>query len=103
MIRRPPRSTLFPYTTLFRSNCGSTHPEELMDYVVKQGCDLGLAFDGDADRCLAVDEKGNLIDGDFIMTICGKHLKEKGKLKDNMVVVTVMSNLGLSIAFEIGR
>ncbi|ABK61023.1 MULTISPECIES: phosphoglucosamine mutase [Clostridium] len=81
-------------------NCGSTHPEELMDYVVKQGCDLGLAFDGDADRCLAVDEKGNLIDGDFIMTICGKHLKDQGKLKDNMVVVTVMSNLGLSLAFD---
>lgn len=81
-------------------NCGSTHPEELMEYVVKKGCDLGLAFDGDADRCLAVDEKGNLIDGDFIMAICGNHLKEQGKLKDNMVVVTVMSNLGLDIAFR---
>ncbi|MCY6957421.1 phosphoglucosamine mutase [Clostridium brassicae] len=81
-------------------NCGSTHPEELMDYVVKKGCDLGLAFDGDADRCLAVDEKGNLIDGDFIIAICAKHLKEEGKLKDNMAVVTVMSNLGLDIAFK---
>lgn len=81
-------------------DCGSTHPEELMDYVVNRGCDFGLAFDGDADRCLAVDEKGNLIDGDFIMAICGKHLKEQGKLKDNMVVVTVMSNLGLNIAFD---
>lgn len=80
--------------------CGSTHPEELMEYVVKEGCDLGLAFDGDADRCLAVDNKGNLIDGDFIMAICGKHLKEQGKLKDDMVVVTVMSNLGLDIAFN---
>ncbi|MCY6371488.1 phosphoglucosamine mutase [Clostridium ganghwense] len=81
-------------------NCGSTHPEELMDYVVRKGCDLGLAFDGDADRCLAVDDKGNLIDGDFIIAICAKHLKEQGKLKDDMVVVTVMSNLGLDLAFK---
>lgn len=81
-------------------NCGSTHPEELMDYVVRKGCDLGLAFDGDADRCLAVDDKGNLIDGDFIMAICGKHLKEQGKLDKNVVVVTVMSNLGLELAFK---
>lgn len=81
-------------------NCGSTHPEELMDYVVKKQCDLGLAFDGDADRCLAVDEKGNLIDGDFILAICGKYLKEQGKLKGNMIVTTVMANLGLDIALK---
>lgn len=81
-------------------NCGSTHPEELMDYVVRKGCDVGLAFDGDADRCLAVDENGKLVDGDFIMAICGKHLKEQGKLNKNIVVVTVMSNLGLGIALE---
>lgn len=81
-------------------NCGSTHPEELMEYVVKKGCDLGLAFDGDADRCLAVDEKGNLINGDFIMAICGKYLKEQGKLNKDVVVVTVMSNLGLDIALK---
>ncbi|SKA82736.1 phosphoglucosamine mutase [Clostridium sp. USBA 49] len=81
-------------------NCGSTHPEELMEYVVKKGCNLGLAFDGDADRCLAVDEKGNLINGDFIMAICGKYLKEQGKLNKNVVVVTVMSNLGLDIALN---
>ncbi|MBC2579592.1 phosphoglucosamine mutase [Clostridium sp. DJ247] len=81
-------------------NCGSTHPEELMDYVVKKQCDLGLAFDGDADRCLAVDEKGNLINGDFIITICGKQLKEQGKLDKDTVVVTVMSNLGLDIALN---
>ncbi len=81
-------------------NCGSTHPEELMDYVIRKECDLGLAFDGDADRCLAVDDKGNLIDGDFIIAICAKYLKEKGKLKDNMAVVTVMSNLGLDLAFK---
>ncbi len=81
-------------------NCGSTHPEELMDYVIRKECDLGLAFDGDADRCLAVDDKGNLIDGDFIIAICAKYLKEQGKLKDNMAVVTVMSNLGLDLAFK---
>lgn len=81
-------------------NCGSTHPEELMDYVIRKECDLGLAFDGDADRCLAVDEKGKLIDGDFIIAICAKYLKEQGKLKDNMAVVTVMSNLGLDLAFK---
>lgn len=81
-------------------NCGSTHPEELMDYVVKKGCDLGLAFDGDADRCLAVDEKGKLINGDFIMGICGRYLKEKGKLTKNVIVGTVMSNLGLHLALE---
>ena len=80
--------------------CGSTHPEELMQTVVKEGYDLGLAFDGDADRCLAVDEKGNLINGDFIMAIIGKHLKDEGKLYKNVVVVTVMSNLGLDIALK---
>jgi phosphoglucosamine mutase len=79
-------------------NCGSTHPEELMDYVVRKKCDVGFAFDGDADRCLAVDEKGNLVDGDFIMGICGKYLKEQGRLNNNKVVVTVMSNMGLEIA-----
>ncbi|MFL0249086.1 phosphoglucosamine mutase [Clostridium neuense] len=82
------------------ANCGSTHPEELMDYVVRKNCDLGLAFDGDADRCLAVDEKGKLIDGDFIMAICGQYLKEQGKLNKNVVVVTVMSNMGLFKALD---
>lgn len=79
-------------------NCGSTHPEELMDYVVRKKCHIGFAFDGDADRCLAVDEKGNLINGDFILTVCAKYLKDKGQLKDDTLVVTVMSNLGLDIA-----
>ena len=79
-------------------NCGSTHPEELMEYVVKKGCNLGLAFDGDADRCLAVDEKGNLVNGDFMMAICAKYLKDQGKLTKDVLVVTVMSNLGLDIA-----
>ena len=79
-------------------NCGSTHMEELMDYVVRKNCDIGFAFDGDADRCLAVDEKGNMINGDFLLTICAKALKESGRLKDDTLVVTVMSNLGLDIA-----
>lgn len=81
-------------------DCGSTHPEHLMKYVVDNNCDLGLAFDGDADRCLAVDEKGNLINGDFIMVICGKYLKDQNKLDKDTVVVTVMSNLGLDIALK---
>lgn len=80
--------------------CGSTHPEELMEYVVKQGCDLGLAFDGDADRCLAVNEKGKLVNGDAIMAICAKYMKQSGKLNKDVVVVTVMSNMGLDIAMR---
>ncbi|MBM7836525.1 phosphoglucosamine mutase [Clostridium sardiniense] len=87
-----------PDGTNINENCGSTHPEELMEYVVKKGCDAGFAFDGDADRCLAVDEKGNLINGDFILALCAKHLKDLGRLKDDTLVVTVMSNLGLDIA-----
>ena len=71
-----------------------------MEYVVKKKCDCGFAFDGDADRCLAVDEKGTLIDGDHILTMCAKDLKDSGRLKDNTLVVTVMSNLGLKIACE---
>ncbi|KRQ87164.1 Phosphoglucosamine mutase [Caloramator mitchellensis] len=80
--------------------CGSTHMEELREFTVKNKCDLGLAFDGDADRCLAVDEKGNIVNGDFIMTICAKDMKERGKLDFNTLVVTVMSNLGLDIACQ---
>lgn len=87
-----------PDGTNINENCGSTHPEELIEYVIKKKCDLGFAFDGDADRCLAVDEKGNLINGDFILMLCAKYLKELGKLKDDTLVVTVMSNLGLDIA-----
>ena len=75
-------------------NCGSTHMEQLIEYVKTHKCDLGIAFDGDADRCLAVDEKGNFIDGDQLMGIFAKNMKKAGKLKDNTVVVTVMSNLG---------
>ena len=80
--------------------CGSTHPENLMEEVVKQGAHLGLAHDGDADRVLAVDGNGRLVDGDHIMVICAKHLKAKGKLRKQTLVVTVMSNLGLHKALE---
>lgn len=75
-------------------NCGSTHMEQLVDLVKKRGCDVGFAFDGDADRCLAVDEKGNIIDGDKLIAILSRYMKEMGTLKNNAAVVTVMSNLG---------
>lgn len=74
--------------------CGSTHMEQLVDLVKKRGCDVGFAFDGDADRCLAVDEKGNIIDGDKLIAILSRYMKEIGTLKNNTAVVTVMSNLG---------
>lgn len=79
-------------------NCGSTHMEELKKYTVEMGCQIGFAFDGDADRCLAVDEKGELINGDFILAILSKDLKETGKLDHDTLVVTVMSNMGLDVA-----
>lgn len=75
-------------------NCGSTHPEELMSFVKDAGLDLGLAFDGDADRMLAVDENGELVDGDKVIAICSKRMKDEGRLKKNTAVVTVMSNMG---------
>lgn len=75
-------------------DCGSTHPEALAAYVVAHGLDAGVAFDGDADRCLCVDEAGNLIDGDMMMAMCALDLKARGKLKDNTVVGTIMTNLG---------
>jgi len=78
-------------------NCGSTHLEGLKKYVAESGADIGIAFDGDADRMLAVDEKGNEIDGDKIMAIIGKQLKSKGRLPKDTIVATVMSNLGLSV------
>jgi len=81
-------------------NCGSTHPEELKKEVLKHGADIGIAHDGDADRMLAVDEKGNLVDGDQIMVACGLYLKEKGLLKNNTIVATVMSNIGLHLALK---
>ena len=81
-------------------NCGSTHIEELQKFVVEEGCDVGFAYDGDADRCIAVDETGRVIDGDAIMYICGKYMKEQGSLFHNTVVTTVMSNLGLYKALD---
>ena len=83
-----------PDGTNINENCGSTHMENLMKTVVEKKCDLGLAFDGDADRCLAVDENGNLIDGDHLLAIFSKFMKVQGKLKSNTCVVTVMSNIG---------
>jgi phosphoglucosamine mutase len=79
---------------------GSTHPEVLAKFVLEKGADMGVAFDGDGDRCIAVDELGNIIDGDKIMYICGKFLSERGRLKDDTIVTTVMSNLGLYKALE---
>ena len=76
-------------------NCGSTHLDMLKKYVVDNNCNLGIAYDGDGDRCLAVDQYGNEIDGDIIMAIVSNYLKEKGKLKKDTLVATVMSNLGL--------
>jgi len=75
-------------------NCGSTHLESLQEAVVKYGADVGVANDGDADRCLLVDENGVALDGDQLMLLCGMHLKEQGKLKGDMIVGTVMSNIG---------
>ena len=77
-------------------NCGSVHIENLVSYVKKHGLDAGIAFDGDADRCLAVDEMGNIIDGDFIMAICANALSKRGVLKKNTVVGTVMTNIGFN-------
>ena len=83
-----------PDGTNINENCGSTHIENLQKLVVEKKCDLGLAFDGDADRCLAVDENGELIDGDKLLAIFSKFMKVQGKLKSNTCVVTVMSNIG---------
>ena len=84
-----------PNGTNINTNCGSTHIDVLQAYVKEKGLDVGFAYDGDADRCLAVDENGNLIDGDLILYICGRYLKEQGRLNGDTIVTTVMSNLGL--------
>ena len=89
-----------PDGTNINTNCGSTHIEVLQKYVVDNGLDIGFAYDGDADRCIAVDHKGNVVDGDKIMYVCGKYLKEQGRLKGDTVVTTVMSNLGLYKSLE---
>jgi len=82
------------------TDCGSTHMEHLQKFVVENGLDVGFAYDGDADRCLAVDENGNLVDGDQIMYLCGLYMKERGELNNNTVVTTVMSNMGLYKALD---
>ncbi len=82
------------------SNCGSTHIENLKKYVLDNGLNVGFAYDGDADRCLCVDELGNEVNGDQIMYLCGKYLKESGKLDGNTIVTTIMSNMGLYKACE---
>ena len=89
-----------PDGTNINNNAGSTHIGGLQKFVVENGLDVGFAYDGDADRCIAVDENGNVVDGDRIMYVCGKYLMEQGKLKDNTVVTTIMSNLGLYKALD---
>lgn len=89
-----------PDGTNINANCGSTHMEELKARVVYERADVGIAFDGDADRMLAVDELGNMVDGDQIMAIIGNHMKRQGRLKQDTVVVTVMTNLGFSLMGE---
>lgn len=89
-----------PDGTNINANCGSTHMEELQARVVYEKANIGLAFDGDADRLLAVDELGNVVDGDQIMAIVGAHMRNMGKLKQNTIVATVMSNLGLFLFGE---
>jgi phosphoglucosamine mutase len=89
-----------PDGTNINRDAGSTHLEALQRFVVEKGLDVGFAFDGDADRCLAVDERGDVVTGDHILYLCGKHLQERGELVTNTVVTTVMSNLGLHRALH---
>lgn len=89
-----------PNGTNINHKCGSTHPELVADAVVKHNADLGIALDGDADRCLFVDEKGKVVDGDHVLAICGIHLLNQGRLPHKTVVATVMSNMGLDIAMR---
>lgn len=84
-----------PDGTNINTNCGSTHIEVLQQFVKEKNLDVGFAYDGDADRCIAVDENGEVINGDLILYICGKYLKENGRLNGDTIVTTVMSNLGL--------
>lgn len=89
-----------PTGTNINDNAGSTHLEGLQEAVLRESAHVGIANDGDADRCLMVDEQGQVLDGDQIMLLCGLHLKEQGKLKDNMIVGTVMSNIGFHKAAQ---
>ncbi len=87
-----------PDGTNINDHCGSEHPERLIEAVVEKNADVGLAFDGDGDRLIAVDETGKILSGDHILAICAKALKQKGALKNNIVISTVMSNMGLGVA-----
>lgn len=89
-----------PDGTNINMNCGSTHIENLCQFVKENQLDVGFAYDGDADRCIAVDENGEVIDGDTIMYICGVYMKEHGQLENNTIVTTVMSNIGLYLALD---
>jgi len=89
-----------PNGTNINAGCGSTHIENLQAFVKEKNLDIGFAYDGDADRCLAVDDQGEVIDGDAILYLCGCYLKEKGELNNNTIVTTVMSNLGLYKALD---
>ncbi|MGF7060519.1 phosphoglucosamine mutase [Brassicibacter mesophilus] len=89
-----------PNGTNINVNCGSTKPEEVQQLVLKAKADIGISFDGDADRLIAVDENGRIVDGDHVMAICGLHLKKKGKLSKDTVVATVMSNMGLDMCLK---
>ena len=89
-----------PDGTNINNHAGSTHIEVLQKFVKDNNLDVGFAYDGDADRCIAVDEKGNVVDGDLILYIYGKYMKERGKLLNNTVVTTIMSNFGLYKAFD---
>lgn len=89
-----------PDGTNINTNCGSTHIEVLQEYVVANGLDVGFAYDGDADRCIAVDEFGRVVDGDLILYVCGLEMKHRGELLNNTIVTTIMSNMGLYKALD---
>ena len=89
-----------PNGTNINTDCGSTHIDKLQAFVKEKELDVGFAFDGDADRCLAVDDKGEIVDGDKILYVCGRYLKDKGELNNNTIVTTIMSNLGLYKALD---
>lgn len=89
-----------PDGTNINENCGSTHPKRLQELVLELGADVGLALDGDADRLIAVDERGQIVDGDRMLAICAVHLKQAGRLGHNTLVTTVMSNMGLELCLK---